>query len=61
MTAEMEARVLKEYQSNSNPGKKYHIIDSEKGPYCDCMAWRFSNPHTCKHLENYLRPVEPNQ
>jgi hypothetical protein len=52
-------KVLKEYQSASNPGKQYHIIRGEDGvTYCDCPAWRFnsfnSSDRTCKHLKDYL-------
>ena len=47
--------VLAEYPSKSNPSKVYHIIHGQDGvTYCDCMAWKMSNPHRCKHLDMYF-------
>ena len=48
------SKVLAEYTSSSNPGKKYQIIqpnDETKPPYCTCWQWK--RERTCKHLEDY--------
>lgn len=37
-----------------NNGRTYNIIKGKDGViYCTCPAWKFSNPHNCKHLDNY--------
>jgi hypothetical protein len=52
----MGMEVLAEYPSSSNPSKTYHIIHGKDGvTYCDCMAWKMSNPHRCKHLDIYYK------
>jgi len=48
------SKVLAEYPSSSNPGKKYQIIRPNapsKPIYCTCYQWKLKR--TCKHLERW--------
>jgi len=49
--------VLQQIRSQSRPETTYEIRQSDKDGvvYCTCPAWRFSNPHTCKHLREWKR------
>lgn len=44
---------LAQFQSESNPGKHYDIIEGDDNViYCTCMRWKMSK--SCKHLTEYF-------
>lgn len=48
--------ILKEYPSNSKPGRINHIIKGGDGViYCDCWVWKLKK--ACQHLTNYKATV----
>jgi hypothetical protein len=47
-------KILAEYQSHSNPGKHYTIMEAQNGEiYCDCWTWK--RTRGCAHLSDYKR------
>ena len=57
----MALAILKEYDSKSCPGKKYHVILADSGlMYCDCPKWKFQKgvhpfQRECDHTLDYKR------
>jgi len=52
------SEILRTYESESTPGKLYHIIRGNDGiVYCDCWVWK--KTRNCKHLKHYqFNPLE---
>jgi hypothetical protein len=52
-----ETKVLAEYPSASNPGKKYEVRCGRDGViYCTC--WQWIKNKDCKHLQMYLADMK---
>ena len=47
------SKILATYDSKSNPGREYHIMEPMNGgnPYCTCWQWK--KTRDCKHLRQY--------